>query len=273
MGSFSLADLSYMFFNGLKNGTIGTIGAKGDPGGFNSGTNLAAGADLDLVTAAGIYGLLAGNTNPNWPFGSMGGILIVYERGTMGSGSSYQEFHPSSSSKRANVFARRTKVSDIWMSWATFSSTRTDQTAGRAIYQWDDLNNREQLIYGDTGWRDLTPLLANGWTAQWMRIRRVNNTATLQFLNVGGADATTDTIFTLPIGFQPSTGGYHLGLPFADSAPNNLSYIRIGGINFMLIKGRAAPYSTSVMSTVSWDVYEPWPTTLPGTAVGTVPNL
>ena len=39
--------------------------------------------------------------------------------------------------------------------WKNVPSQRVDTTAGRAVYVWDNVNNREQLAFGDTGYRAL----------------------------------------------------------------------------------------------------------------------
>lgn len=74
-----------------------------------------------------------------------------------------------------------------------------DQTAGRVVKVWDYLNNREQLIYGDTGWKTAT--LINGWagTAQY---RRVMNRVTVKFRNMAGSAATSTSFLNLPTGYR-----------------------------------------------------------------------
>lgn len=74
-----------------------------------------------------------------------------------------------------------------------------DQTAGRVIKVWDYLNNREQLIYGDTGWKTAT--LINGWTGT-AQYRRELNRITIKFRNMVGTAATSTSFVNLPLGYR-----------------------------------------------------------------------
>lgn len=69
---------------------------------------------------------------------------------------------------------------------------------------WKELN---RLSY-DTGWRDVTSLLQNGWTATVVRVRRVVDEVFWEFENLNGSAATSATIFTLSAfsGFAPVGG-------------------------------------------------------------------
>src|SRR5574343_767248 len=74
-------------------------------------------------------------------------------------------------------------------------------TSGRACFVWDQVNSRPQMVYYDSGWRDISSLLLNGWTGS-LFIRRADNMVMLRTSGLSGAGATSDTIATIPSGFR-----------------------------------------------------------------------
>lgn len=139
-----------------------------------------------------------------------------------------------------------------------------DQSAGRVVKVWDYLNNREQLIYGDTGDRDISALLVNA--AGRVVLSRAGNIVTLDFLGVTPtSDLVSGTTFiTIPAGFRP-TIRRDLPLSAAASTFRSMFFFENGGI------GVWAPSTTdSYRLSLSYRTANPWPTDLPGTAVGGV---
>lgn len=139
-----------------------------------------------------------------------------------------------------------------------------DQTAGRVVKVWDYLNNREQMVYGDTGWRTLP---VTGGQAGALRIRRTDATVTLAFSNVRNAASGTVLIGEAPLGFRPfQTVPGMVQDSNSMRVAQALSYapysIQVLGV------GLANSYLTGV---ISWPTNETWPTTLPGSADGGVP--
>lgn len=140
-----------------------------------------------------------------------------------------------------------------------FGGLRFKEAAGRVATAWDHINNREQLIYGDTGLRDVSASVPR---AQWARARRIGNTVEIYINNCDLSGlASNEPLLDLPAGFRPSfvqrLDGYWSGsgYPYADS-----SSIKINGTNTgtQIISGK---FSTT----------DPWPTSLPGSAFGTIP--
>lgn len=251
-------------------GPQGIQGLKGDPGGW---VVTALGTeDLNLITTDGIY--RQGNANnatalANYPQYSAMGVLYV----TRANGSGYlqQEYRTVASPNDGSIYIR-TYANGAWSPWKGHFPTRVSNSAGRAIYQYNETTGGEQLIYGDTGWRDLTGVLLNGWTATWCKLRRVGSTVTMVFVSLNSSVATADPAYVLPVGFRPNTGGYHQGYFFTDTTIAS-GFVRItGGGSMELTRRPATPYSANLQSVVQWTVDDPWPTTLPGTASGTIPN-
>lgn len=224
--------------------------------------------DLNLVTVVGSYtqSIAASATLArNYPIANSHGVLEVIAT----SGVILQRYTPLGSAILSGVVYQRRYFTgtSTWTAWAALTSQRVDQAAGRAIYTYDDLNNRDQMVYGDTGWRDVSANLANGWTGA-LYIRRVGVTIEVVGRGLDSASATSSQLYTLPSGFMPPRDIPLFARPAASSAPpayGSIGTAAIGVATGIALNGNSfqAIYSTITS----------WPTTLPGTAVGTIPNL
>jgi hypothetical protein len=249
-------------------GPQGLQGLKGDPGGIIQ-TDLLT-SDLNLLYAnPGAY------SQPNsanatlalgYPYNGFIGSILILKRGT---DRVTQIAYPQTGSTTAgNLFYVRVNGASGFNPWRVYNSTRIDQTAGRVIYQWDDVNNRDQLIYGDTGWRDVSASLMNGWTGTSLWIRRIDYTVYIRAYSMIGTAATLNKFYTLPTGFNRSPSGTEY-LTAADgftvigveSAGGVLAFSNTAN-RFAGAFGNFTPYTTT----------DAWPTTLPGTAVAAIPN-
>jgi hypothetical protein len=241
-------------------GPQGPIGLKGDPGGWTLGTILAATTDLNGVVTSGLYRIEgAPNTGLNWPI-IASGVLHVEQRST--TNFVLQEYTPlwATNSVNGTTFYRRWMLNGVWSAWRTYVSTRVDQTAGRVMYSWDEANNRDQLVYGDTGERDIRTAYGNGTFAA-LKLRRFGN---LVFLTCVGwtppANSTANLLLgTLPVGFRNNNTlaivALENGSTFkACTIGANTSSIAIGG------NLAAAQYNFHT----SWLTVDSWPTALPG---------
>lgn len=256
-------------------GATGLTGPKGDPGGFTAGTILGT-ADLNTIITPGIYRQTdtsgTGSLVNNYPYASAyGSMLVLVTNGDDIEQIFYPQFYASSIDGR--TFYRRNKSLGVWNPWRAYNSTRVDQTAGRVIYQWDDLNNRDQLIYGDTGWRDVTSLFPVGKvTAGTVWIRRIGYQLHLSFNDTtfGGQSSIGNITLNLPSGFRFTTP--FPGIAFAMAGGQSNSYhIRIDNGYPGLVLQQVSS-GTWLRSEHCWATDDPWPTTLPGTAVGSIPN-
>jgi len=164
-----------------------------------------------------------------------------------------------------------------WSPWRFVPTQRVDTTAGRAIYTYDDINGREQRIYGDTGFRGISSLLQNGWvlgSAGGLFIRRTDDLVTLIGYNLDGTAATSGGFLLtadLP-GFLPVSGG-HRFLVSRDNGTN----VAVIGVSNQTTGNVSTPTGFVVGSvaywSISWQTAQAWPTALPGVASGTIPNL
>lgn len=257
-------------------------GDKGDAGGWTIGNNLGT-TNLNTITSPGLYrteGTVANMVSTlNYPSAVTGVLEVTYRSLNR----IVQKFYPQSGGGQDRVFWTRSSTGDgsAWMPWVVYASQRVDNTAGRAIYTWDDVANREQLIYGDTGWRNISnePVLLNDFTAASMQLRRVDSSITLNFDAMKSATASGNSGFiALPVGFRPDL----------TNGSGNQRYntaTELTGLNPTVISPEPA-YGSSVNpnlrflhyvatrtlhGSVTFYTRDPWPTSLPGTAIGAIP--
>lgn len=130
---------------------------------------------------------------------------------------------------------------------------------GRTVTVWDTLNNRDQIIYGDTGLRDLTSMVDPTFNKLpgMVLVRRNGNIVTLSINSIGreAAGAGNVILFTLPQGLRPEANRYDW--TFRDLRCAALS----GGNVYITNPGASVDYLSFTFAT-----QDPWPTALPGVA-------
>ncbi len=242
-------------------------GAKGEPGGITLGTDLGT-TNLNDIQVDGMYrqpSTANATALNNYPVVSRCS-LMVQTVSTEGGGYKIQILIQLGSTVRGEY--RRALSNGVWSAWYFSTSQRVDQTAGRAIYVWDDLNSREQLIYGDTGWRDVKGLTINGWTSTVLQLRRVGHIVTLSGAITATA-ATSDHYLPVQPGFTPSSSIYH-GVASGIQVPPTFRPLGTNATNhYVTSGGTSGTYNIQA----NYPTTDAWPTTLPGTASGTIPNL
>lgn len=149
------------------------------------------------------------------------------------------------------------------------ATVRFSTTAGKAIYLTEPGTANEHLIQGDTGWRDISSLLINGWTGA-ARIRRVGRLVTVTFGALAAATATNAIAINLPAGFKyVNADDVRVLLHNAGTTWRRT----FGNTSFMAISISSYVAGDSLFGSFSFVNDEVWPTTLPGTAIGTIPAL
>lgn len=237
-------------------GPAGTAGATGATG--------PAGADSTVPGPQGPQGA-TGPTGATGPVGPAGAAFPTVA--TVGN------LPAAASSAGLAYYVTATKsvhLSD-GAAWRVTTRQRIDQTAGRTVHIYDDLNQREQIIYGDTGWRTITGPTVGGLQAT-AQIRRFGLFVQC-FGNVGALpDGTPSSeVITLPAGFTATGGTTSPYLPFRAASTTNQVYMILNstGIKY---SGSWVGANGGVAWQLSWFTGDAWPTTLPGTANGTIPN-
>lgn len=140
---------------------------------------------------------------------------------------------------------------------------RVDNTVGRRAFAWDAANSREQLIYGDTGFRDIrgamnsTALLDGGKAI----IRRTGNTVELSLYDIRPTSGTASIIGSQASGFSPP-----------DRFGALLSVSSLGAVRESIVfsNGQVTVYNAAggdrIRASLMWTTAQPWPITLPGVA-------
>lgn len=257
-------------------GMKGDKGDKGDPGGFTTATDLGT-MDLNTVLTAGLYRVTQGanvTTALNYPM-TLNATAVMHVM-MVSATNVIQQFEFVLSTPSGRGFWQRTTSNGgaTWGAWRFFASQRVDNTAGRAIYTWDDtaVPGREQLIWGDTGSREISAFLdATKWVAGNIKIRRVGSEVELRAYgldNVAGVVGSVGILNAqLPAGFR----NQHTVAGFAQVGANAGQVITAFSATNATIVGVVDGAICGF--TAKWQTTDPWPTVLPGNADGSIPNL
>lgn len=242
-------------------------GEKGDPGGLTDGTALGS-ADLNTIVASGVY-IQTSAIGSNYPVGSPLGTLIVHRN--LAGTRIVQYFHSHNINFAGRVTFMRGYVDGVWRPWTTLASQRVDQTAGRAIYTWDDVNHREQLVWGDTGLRQITA--DNGYVGA-VNLRRVGNlvTCTATISRPPGGSLNGIFLTAVPAGFGPDVTSWVYQPVRHNSGTGWFSFYR-KNTELSFVDSTGDVDGSQVRFSSSWSTLQAWPTTLPGVASGSIPNL
>ncbi|QGJ88102.1 hypothetical protein PBI_EDMUNDO_28 [Arthrobacter phage Edmundo] len=258
-------------------------GAKGDPGGINNGTAIAPQTDWNTITTSGMYYAtgadMAGMPN-SCPSMAIGVALMVIAR----SSSVITQHAWTVSNAHSQFQMTRSLVSAVWGPWKVYRNTTIDNTAGRAIYIWDETGNRSQLIYGDTGLRDISSLVnpaimdpANAGRKLYVQRVGAQVQVSGQFI-VSTASPFATIAATLPAGFRPNTlvDATVVQIRTTSALQRAVMSGGQGDIYFHGLSGAAfASMAVGDIFNVSFSyrTAETWPTSLPGVASGGIPNL
>lgn len=249
-----------------------------------AGATVNAPTDVDTFRTPGVYRFTgAATTSPNLPTQLSGVLTVTRVNGDTNVMQEYRPFSGTAVRRRGYYMRTAANSATAFDAWDFVSPVRFDTTAGRAAYIVDSVAQREQRIYGDTGWRDVTSLLDS---AKWdyassnfhVLMRRVgDNVQMVARLKTVGAVAAGDTFLTAPTGFRgpvpaPGAAPFSVG-PVA--APTGVGHIRTApfSVTGVLDFRSAIAATTEISFALSWLTTEAWPTTLPGAASGTIPNL
>ena len=150
---------------------------------------------------------------------------------------------------------------------APVGSIYTDTAATNGAIRWVKTsgagNTGWRVEYGDTGWRNISSLLSNGWGGN-VYVRRINDSVELRVEGLTRSE-TSNTIMTLPAGFLPGLVAGH-GLRFnlqqADPTASQTRFRIVSNI-FSTFDSPTVP--GPYYGGYTWTGSETWPTTLPGT--------
>lgn len=230
--------------------------------------------NLDLIVLAGEYrqtSTVAATLANNYPVAGVAGVLEVIP--ASGGGNVLQRFTViGGGSDAAGVYQRR-RAGGTFSAWTFMPSVfwEADGTRGRTAKTWDPVNSRYSLTYGDTGWRDISAQLLTGWTGT-LRIRRIGYHVSIRGFITRAADGASDHFWALVAGFR-ATNSEDYGTAIASPISNTTASARDIASNNVNIFLRGAPQGSAWRVFCDYDITEAWPTSLPGSVIGTVPYL
>ena len=153
--------------------------------------------------------------------------------------------------------------------------TYTDESVGRRIFTWDTVNSRWQMTYGDTGWRDVSALLANGWGGTLL-VRRHNGRVSwrtgLGAASLDGTSASAVTAFTMSsidAGFRNDTSGRRTLV--YNSSDTTFTVAAIGS-DALIMPAYGAGKKYNFVPEAVYTAGNAWPASLPGSASGSIPS-
>ena len=166
-----------------------------------------------------------------------------------------------------------TRRATFFFDGSTYTDTAVTCGAVKWVKMWGTGNTGWTVLYGDTGWRDISTLLINGWKnkANHMTMRRINYKVILRFPFVGldGSAATKPVFITLPNGFKYRNGSNYgaigtivVGNGFELGTTANLQIV---SKDFDSLSTK--PSSLDMTGELSWTTDDAYPSILPGTAV------
>jgi len=218
-------------------------------------------SDLNTIVRTGTYVQATGSNATlarNYPKATVGGVLEVV---SLFAGSTVQRLYiayGSGPNVQVGHYERR-QNGGTWDAWVFYARRRWDQTAGRAAYEYNPEADAEQLIFGDTGRRDITALFGSAVTGGSIILARYGRWVTLIFNNVT-APANVTAPGVLPPGFRITAAAvYPLG--YANAA---ITVWSDGNVNI--------PISSNRYGSITYMTDNAWPASLPGTADGSIPS-
>jgi len=237
----------------------------------------------------------AGQTGPVGPAGPQGLTGPPGPQGPQGVQGVPGPSGPTGSQGLAGVYINPSAPTDKSLLWVDTdapdtATIRVDNTVGRRAFAWDADNAREQMVYGDTGWRDIkaSSKFPGDTTLSVLNLRRFNGMVYLYGWIIPGATMTAaprwnpvEFLNPIPIGFRPGTPAfsylnYNAGVFSAGSSARSLvvSNSSTSDAMSLFVMGDSVstnwPGVNTIFST-SWPTVEAWPTTLPGVASGGIP--
>lgn len=137
---------------------------------------------------------------------------------------------------------------------STFSST---DGASVGAWQWQKLPSGWKVTFGDTGWREIGPLLTSSIVTSVASFRICRTTDSLRIQSKGLVTASGEGFYELPTGFRSDV---ILFQPLTTDQPGSML-----GISSSLWASSAFTQQAAACQDLAAKCVDPWPTTLPGT--------
>lgn len=151
-----------------------------------------------------------------------------------------------------------------WYGPEVFSSGGNPFISSGQIVQMDEFGNPilSNVVYGDTGWRNLP--LPEDVTGGFIRIRRLADRVTVHFSDISNKKNTTTILATPKNGGFCAIPGWHTDPIFTSNQMVGVARIKgDGNQNIELL----CPAGQWRNGRLEYYTNDPWPTSLPGTAI------
>ena len=149
---------------------------------------------------------------------------------------------------------------------APVGSIYTDSEATNGALRWIKVygsgNTGWRVEYGDTGLRDVTSLLVNGWTAERVLVRRYGTTVILSSLGLSSENSTAPLLISLPTTFHNTATYITMVTPY----DSRVAYWNKSS-GLTMVYHENLHVSNYAYANSTWEIFPntPWPSSLPGT--------
>lgn len=150
---------------------------------------------------------------------------------------------------------------------APVGSTYIDRQGTNGAIQWikkSGTGNTGWVVgQGDTGWRNVSGLLTNGWAATIgpsARLRRINNVVYLTAY-FDAAVATANEALNLDVGFRSATA-FAFPCAIGTAMPGTSATVEVS----TLVRVYRGASTSTFYTNGSWPTNDAWPSSLPGAA-------
>lgn len=248
--------------------------------------SLGIGVDLNTVTTPGFY--FAGGSVPNSPIPGVAGMIQVQVRDTLNT--NLTQYWNSTVTVPRMFFRVSSSGGASWGSWveirtdqpvpgntmsgvgspegivtASVGTKYVDTAITNGARQWIKAtgvgNTGWKVSDGDTGWRDVTSLLVNGWSGK-LYLRRDRATIHIQFQLDASAATGPQFLVAAPAGFGPS--GLASRMIGYTLAPAPVIY---RGNSLQALTLPSYPTAVTLYGEHAALTTDAWPTVLPGITV------
>jgi hypothetical protein len=136
-----------------------------------------------------------------------------------------------------------------------------DESVGKRMFGWNTVQNRWDLLYGDTGNRDVSASCSTGTATIFLR--RCGSVVTVTFSAFAPGSTGDKALITLPSGFRPAATTY--------GTANDSGTLRVADATSAGVTTVRAVAGVAVAGTLTFQTIETFPVTLPGSASGAIP--
>ena len=142
-------------------------------------------------------------------------------------------------------------------------AVKWDESVGRRCFAWDTVNSRWQMIYGDTGWRDIAASSIGTPPVEFTIVRSMWRVECRAY----NMHATSEV--PIPVGFRPCDASSGSAYPVGTASVGAMLWN--AGTSRFVPSGAVAGYLAAFLYW-SYVTADAWPAVLPGVASSGIPS-